>query len=70
MKDRTLWKEKIRKELITDELDSVLCTEKWEQAVLKEARPDWVDPDDDEAFFGKHTDVDPNAKAAQGKKKK
>jgi hypothetical protein len=55
---------------MSDELESVLCTEKWEQAILKEARPDWVDPDDDEAFFGKHQEVDPKDKAGASKKKK
>ena len=53
MTDRTTWKTKIANENRNADLQSVKNTENWEVNVLKEARPDWVDPDDDEAFFTK-----------------
>lgn len=48
------WKDKISKERKDLDLDSVACIDGWEINTLKEARPDWIDPDDDEAFFEKN----------------
>ena len=53
LRERTTWKDKIAKEVKQNDLESVKNTELWENNILKEARPEWVDPDDDEAFFTK-----------------
>lgn len=67
-----MWKDKISNEQKKADLDSVNMTESWEVTVLKEARPDWVDPDDDEAFFGKDPiqEVGGKGTTAKGKGKK
>ena len=50
---------KIEKEEVFEDLD------KWEKTVLKEARPDYRDPDDDDWFFGK---TEPEVEDTKGKK--
>lgn len=65
---RRVWSAVVQAEARQKERDEVDGIEAWEGKILKEFRPDWRDPDDDEWFFKEIIDQNELAKKVDLKK--